>query len=146
SRGNKKQRPKKSNRHQKKSHRRSCHCFVFALLLTPCGLRIPFYLPYYTEEFCALFGRRHLSQASLPAQLIDTIPLPAGCPVVVVGATAFEAKQVRSAGGRRGWQWVVPLNPERRLAGAKPRPKVRDLYPQLCADDFCKVTFRLDVG
>jgi hypothetical protein len=145
-RGNTKQRPKKSARQQKTCHRRSCHCFVFALLLCPNGLRIPFYLPFYTQEFCALFGRQHHSQASLAAQLIDNIPLPAGSPVVVVGDTAFEAKQVRQACARRDWSWVVPLNPERRLAGAKPRPKVRSLYQQLQAADFRKVSFRLDQG
>jgi hypothetical protein len=146
SRGNTKPRPKQSSRKQKPVHRRSCHCFVFALLLTPHGLRIPYWLPFYTEEHCALFERQHLSQASLAAQLIDGIPLPAGSRVVVVGDTAFEAKQVRQACARRGWSWVVPLNPERRLAGPAPRPQVRGLYKQLTASDFRKVSFRLDQG
>jgi hypothetical protein len=93
-----------------------------------------------------LFGRQHFTQADLAAQLIDTIPVAQGTPVVVVGDTAFEAKQVRKACGRRAWLWVVPLNPERRLAGDKPRPKVRELYTQLHAHDFRKVSFRLDQG
>src|SRR5262245_59542625 len=42
SRGNTRQRPRKSDRKQKPAHRRSCHCFVFALLLTPQGLRVPY--------------------------------------------------------------------------------------------------------
>jgi hypothetical protein len=146
SRGNSKRRPRKSERKQKAVQRRSCHCFVFALLLTPCGVRIPYWLPFYTKEHCALFGLKHLSQASLAAQLIDTIAVPTGSRVVVVGDTAFEAKQVRQACGRRGWSWVVPLNPERRLAGQKPRPKVRSLYRQLNAADFRQVSFRLDQG
>jgi len=67
--------------------------------------------------------------------------------VVVVADTAFEAKQVRRSCDRRGWQWVVPLNPERRLAGKQgQRPKVRSLYEQLNAQDFCRVSFRLDQG
>jgi hypothetical protein len=146
SRGNTKKRPKKSNRNQKPVSRRSCHCFVFALLLTPSGVRIPYWLPFYTEEFCKQFGRQHLSQASLAAQLIETIPLPEGSRVVVVGDTAFEAKQVRKACSKRGWLWVVPLNPERRLAGETPRPKVNSLYQQLTAADFRKVSYRLDQG
>jgi hypothetical protein len=145
-RGNTKQRPRQSDRRQKPVQRRSCHCFVFALLLTPCGIRIPYWLPFYTKEHCALFGQQHRSQASLAAQLIDTIALPPGSRVVVVGDTAFEAKQVRKACARRGGSWVVPLNPERRLAGQKPRPKVRSLYQQLSAADFRKVCFRLDQG
>jgi hypothetical protein len=40
-RGNTRRRPRQSERHQQRVHRRSCHCFVFALLLTPSGLRIP---------------------------------------------------------------------------------------------------------
>ena len=146
SRGNTRKRPSRSGRHQKQHQRRSCHCFVFALLLTPCGLRIPFLLPFYTEGHCKLFGLEHQSQASLAARLIDSIAWPEGCPVVVVGDTAFEAKQVRKACARRGWSWVVPLNPERRLAGAKPRPKVRELYQQLTATMFRKVSFRPDQG
>jgi hypothetical protein len=145
-RGNTRARPKKSSRKQKQVHRRSCHCFVFALLLTPCGLRIPYWLPFSTEEFCAHFGRPHHSQATLAAQLIDGIALPRGSRVVVVGDTAFEARQVRAACARRGWSWVVPLNPERRLAGPKPRPPVRSLYPHLTADAFRAVSFRLDQG
>jgi hypothetical protein len=91
-------------------------------------------------------GWQHQSQASLAAQLIETIPVASGIPVVVVGDTAFEAKQVRKACAKRDWRWVVPLNPERVLAGGKPRPKVRSLYKQLSASDFSKVSFRLDEG
>jgi hypothetical protein len=91
-------------------------------------------------------GRQHLSQASLAARLIDAIALPATSRVVVAGELAFEARQVRQACARRGWSGVSPLNPERRLAGAKPRPKVRSLYEQLAAQDFGKASFRLDQG
>src|SRR5262249_15088571 len=145
-RGNTRQRPRQSDRRQKPVHRRSCHCFVFALLLTPGGLRIPYGLPFYTKEVCAARGLRHLSQASLAAQLVDGLPVPEGSRVVVVGDTAFEAKQARAACGRRGWSWGVPVNPERRLAGPAPRPQVRSLYPQLSADAFRKVSFRLGQG
>jgi hypothetical protein len=144
SRGNTKKRPKKSNRKHKHTHARSCHCFVFAVLLTPSGVRIPYWLPFYTKEFCKLFNRKHFTQADLAAQLIDSIAVPDNSRVVVVGDTAFEAKQVRKACDRRDWSWVVPLNPERRLAGNSPRPQVKSLYQQLQAQDFRKVSFRLD--
>src|ERR1700722_4001859 len=131
----------------KKSDQRSEHYFLSALLLTPNGLRIPYWLPFYTKKHCDVFGRKHATQADLAAQLIDSIPLPPGTPVVVVGDTAFEAKQIRQACGRRNWQWVVPLNPERRLAGKQgQRPKVRSLYEQLNVQDFRQVSFRLDQG
>ncbi len=144
--GNTQARPKQSSRRQNQHHRRGGHLFVFALLLTPQGLRIPYWLPYFTETHCQLLGRPHHTQADLAAQLIEALPVPAHCPVLVVGDTAFEAKQIRRACARRNWQWVVPLNPERRLAGGKPRPKVRSLYEQLHSSDFSQVSFRLDQG
>jgi Transposase DDE domain len=144
---NTQKRPRKSDRSQKKFHRRSEHCFVFAVLLTPQGLRIPYWLPFYTQQHCALFGRQHYTQADLAGQVLDGITLPPGTPVVVVGDTAFEAKQVRPACARRGWQWVVPLNPERRLAGQPgQRVPVRALSGPLQATDFRQVSFRLDQG
>src|SRR5262245_4982109 len=144
--GNTNPRPRRSGRRQNKHHRRGGHLFVFALLLCPCGLRVPYWLPFYTKGHCELFGLRHRTQADLAAQLVDAIPLPAGSRVVVVGDTAFEARQVRKACARRGWSWVAPLNPERRLAGEKPRPKVRSLYDRLQPCDFRQVSFRLDRG
>lgn len=65
---------------------------------------------------------------------------------MVVGDTAFEAKQIRKACAKRDWHWVVPINPERRLASVKPRPAVSSLYGQLQAQDFERVSFRLDQG
>jgi hypothetical protein len=46
SRGNTKQRSRKSNRKQKQHHRRSCHCFVFALLLCPKRSSYPLLSPF----------------------------------------------------------------------------------------------------
>jgi Transposase DDE domain len=146
SRGNCQPRAKKSQRKQKKNHPRGCHTFVFALLLCPCGLRIPYWLPFYTKEYCQLRGWRHQSQADLAAQLIRDIPLPQSVPLVVLGDTAFEAAQIREACAARGARWVVPVNPERRLATDKPRPKVLSLCQGLSAQEFRRVSFRLDQG
>ena len=146
SRGNTTARTRKSSRKQKKHHKKSCHTFVFALLLCPCGLRVPFWLPFYTQEYCQVRGWRHQTQADLAAQLITNLPLAEQVPVVVVGDTAFEAKQIRAACAKRHYHWVVPINPERVLAGAKPRPKVLSLVEGLKAQDFQKTSFRLDQG
>jgi Transposase DDE domain len=145
-RGNTKPRAKQSARQQQKVHRKSCHTFVFALLLCPCGLRIPYWIPFYTKEYCDRRGWKHQTQADLAAQLITALPLARSVPVVVVGDTAFEAKQIRSACARRNYQWIVPINPERRLAQAKPRPKVLSLIERLKGADFHKTSFRLDQG
>jgi hypothetical protein len=139
-------RPSNSSRKQKKTQRRSCHCFVFALLLTPQGRRIPYWLPFHTKEYCQLRGWHHQTQADLAARLITDLPLAKSVPLAVVGDTAFEAKQIRRACRQRDAHWVVPINPERRLAGAKPRPKVLSLCQQLKTQDFRRVSFRLDQG
>jgi hypothetical protein len=49
---NTQKRTRKSNRKQKKSPKRSCHCFVMGLLVTPSGIRIPYYKPFYTKTYC----------------------------------------------------------------------------------------------
>ena len=139
SRGNTKARPKKSPRKQKKSARRSCHCFVMGLLITPSGIRIPFWRPYYTKGYCAQKTLAYHTQTALAAELIRQLPLPPEARVVVLGDTAFEAQSIRAACAERNYTWIVPLNPERVLAGAKPRPKVKSLVPSLQADQLVRV-------
>src|ERR1700722_7209218 len=51
-RGEKPKRPKKNKQKQKKYAQRSCHCFVMALLITPSGIRLPFFVSYYTKACC----------------------------------------------------------------------------------------------
>jgi Transposase DDE domain len=135
-RGNHQKRPTRSGRHQKKHARCSCHCFVMALLLTPSGLRLPLFKSFYTREHCAELQRPFFTQTALAAQLIGAAAVPAGCPVTVLGDTAFEAQSIRSACAQQGYQWIVPLNPERVLEGPKPRPKVRSLVDRLVAEDL----------
>jgi hypothetical protein len=74
--------------------------------------------------------------------LIRALAVPPGARVVVLADTAYDAKVIRAACQERGYTWVVPLNPERVLAGAKPRPKVRTLLSALEPSQFAAV--RLD--
>jgi Transposase DDE domain len=135
--GNRKRQPRKGRRYHKyKYARKSCHCFVQGLLLTPGGIRIAFSKSYYTKEYCQAKGLPYRTQPEIAAQLIRELPLPEGAEVVVLGDTAFEAKCIRAACAERGYPWVVPLNPERVLAGKKPRRKVRLLVEDLSADQF----------
>jgi Transposase DDE domain len=136
SRANYRPRRKKGNRKNKKHAKRSCHGFVLGLLLTPSGLRIPCCRAYYTEGYCHSRQRPYRTQIALAADLIRQLAVPPAAEVVVLGDTAFEAADIRVACGERGWSWVVPLNPERVLAGPKPRPKVLSLVQQLSADRF----------
>ena len=136
SRANYRQRPKKGNRKNKKHAKRSCHGFVCGLLLTPSGLRIPCGRSYYTEGYCQDQKRAYRTQVQLAAELITALAVPEGAEVVVRGDTAFEAKEIRATCVARAWAWVMPLNPERVLAGDKPRPKVLSLVGTLSADRF----------
>lgn len=145
SRGNYRPRTKNSQRHQKKTPRRSCHAFVMALVLTPSGYRIPMCRCYFTKNYAAANGWAYQTQTQLAAELIRRAPIPATAEVVVLGDTAFDAKVIRAACAERGYSWVVPMNPERVLAGPKGnRPKVRSLVTGLSAKDVQAV--RLDPG
>jgi hypothetical protein len=135
--GNRQRRPRKGRRYQKrKLARRSCHGFVLGLLLAPSGLRIPCCRCYYTGTYCRDRGLAYRKQPELAAELIRALAVPAGAGVVVLGDTAFEAKVIRQACAERHFHWVVPVNPERVLAGDKPRPKVKSLSAGLSAEHF----------
>ena len=126
--GNRQRRPKKGRRHGKqKQARKSCHSFTAGLLITPSGIRIPYSCPYRTREYCEKKGLQHRTTAEAAADLIRQLPLPEEAEVIVLGDTAYDAEVVREACRDRRYTWIFPCNPERVLAGPKPRPKVRSL-------------------
>ena len=106
------------------------------LLITPSGMRLPFSVSYYTEAYCKAKKIAYHKQTELAAQLIRQLPLPPEVRVVVLGDTAFDAKAIRTACEERKFSWIVPINPERVLAGEKPRPKVSSLSEDLTADQM----------
>jgi hypothetical protein len=118
---------------------RQCHCFVMGLLITPNGVRIPFVKHYYTKDYCQQKKLTYHRQTELAAELIRELPLPAGTDIVVLGDTAFDAKFIQSACAERQCVWIVPMNPERVLAGPKPRPKVWSLASEFSADQFTPI-------
>jgi Transposase DDE domain len=142
-------RKKNSKRKQKKTPPRLNHVFVFGLLVSPqTGTRIPCVRPYYTEEYCqqrqaqARPGRpapAFATQADIAADMIRSVRVPAGSRVLVLGDTAFEAKQVRAACEQRGFDWITPANPERVLAGEKPRRRLTELGEGLDADGMARI-------
>ena len=142
-RSEKTKRPKKSKskskNKQKKHAQRSSHCFVMGLLITPSGIRLPFSVSYYTEAYCKAKKIVHRKQTELAAQLIRQLPLPPEATVVVLGDTAFDAEAIRTACEERKFSWIVPINPERVLAGEKPRPKVSSLSQNLTADQMVRL-------
>jgi DDE family transposase len=140
SRANYRPRAKKSQRRQKKYAKRSCHGFVMGLLLTPSGLRIPCCRCYYTEDYCQAKNKGYRTQTELAAELIHDLVVPKQAEVVVLGDTAFDAETIQTACAARQWTWIVPLNPERVLAGPKgARPKVWLLVKELRAQQFTPV-------
>jgi hypothetical protein len=136
SRANYRPRKKQSTRKQKKWAKRSCQGFVLGLLITPSGYRIPSCRCYYTKEYSQKKGLVYRTQTEWGAELIQQAPIPTGVRVYVLGDTAFDAACVRAACAQRGFSWIVPVNPERVLAGRKSRRKVRSLVTDLTAKDF----------
>ena len=118
---------------------RQCHCFVMGLLITPQGIRIPFVKYYYTKDYCEKKKLTYRRQTELAADMIRELPLPAGTDIVILGDTAFDAAAIQSACKDRRSVWIVPMNPERVLAGPKPRPKVWSLASAFSADQFTPV-------
>jgi hypothetical protein len=140
--GNRQRRPRKGRRYGKQKHtRKSCHSFTMGLLIAPSGLRVPFSIPHYTREYCRKKGLTHRTTAESAADLIRQLPLPEEAEVVVLGDTAYEAEVVRAACAERGYDWIFPCNPERVLAGGKPRPKVRSLLTDWSSWKLAPVRF-----
>jgi hypothetical protein len=145
--GNRQRRPAKGRRYNKYRHaKRGCHAFVWGLLITPDGRRIPSFLTYYTRDYCAKHQRPHFTQADLAAQLVRDVRVPAGAEVVVLGDTAFESRQLREACAERGFTWIMPANPERVLDGAKPRPKLWSLTKSFRSEMFAPIRLQLNQG
>jgi hypothetical protein len=151
---NKKAKQHKSKHTHKKSKAnqappRRNHVFVFGLLLSPkSGTRIPCFRPYYTEEYCqqqAAQGKRDqvvptfATQTDLAAGMIRDLRVPTGSRVLVVGDTAFEAKQIRAACKTRGFDWLTPANPERVLAGKTPRRRLDKVPEDFTAETMTRI-------
>lgn len=136
--GSRPRRPAKGRRYTKyKYAAKRCHCFVFGLLLTPAGTRVPFYKPYYERTYAQ---QKHLSfrtQAQLAAQIIDELPLPRDVRVIVLGDTAFDSKEIRKSCDQRDYIWIVPCNANRVFAGPrKKRQRVTSQISQLSKERF----------
>ena len=134
--GNRKRRPQKKRRYKKyKYARKGCHCFVFALLITPDGVRVPFYKPLYTRNYAKQKKVKHKTQAMLAGQLINELAVPAGTSVTVLGDTAFDSQVMRRACDLRGFYWIFPCNANRVFAGPRgKRPRVSSRISKLSND------------
>lgn len=146
SRANYKPRKKSSSRRQRKTTKHSCHAFVIGLLISPRGYRVPLMKSYYTKQFAQQQKLTFKTQAKLAAELILAAPVPPGAEVLVLGDTAYDAITIRKACEERGWQWIVPANPERVLQGPKPRRKLKELVEDLTPNDWSLIRFTANSG
>jgi SRSO17 transposase len=145
--GNRKRRRCQGRRYGKVVHnRKTIHMYVMGLLITPGGLRLPVSKSYYTKNYCENKKRPYRTQTELGAELIRELQVPSLARVTVLGDTAYEAKVIRESCAERNYTWIVPLNPERVLAGKKPRPKVRTLLSEMKADQFVPVRLNPNKG
>ena len=131
-RGEKRKRPKKSKSNQK-NRAAIVPLFRDGLADYPSGIGLPFSVSYFTKDYCKAKKIAFRKQTELAAELIRKLPLPPEARVVVLGDTAFDAEAVRTACEERKFSWIVPINPERVLAGKKPRPRVSSLSESLTA-------------
>lgn len=145
--GNRRRRPAKGRRYSKyRRATRGCHAFVWGLLITPDGRRLPSFRCYYTREYCQQHQQKHRTPADLAADLTRSLRVPVGAEVIVLADTAFESKQVRAACAERGFFWIMPANPERVLAGEKPRPKLWSLTTEFRSEKFATLRFQPNQG
>jgi hypothetical protein len=137
--------PRPCRRYKKyKYARKSGHCFVMGLLITPSGYRVPFFKPFYTQAYCQQTNRPFRKQTELAADLIRELPVPEGAEVVVLGDTAFDAAVIQQACQQREFSCITPANTERVLAGTKARAKVSSLVSGFKPSQF--QTIRLFAG
>ena len=137
--GNRARRPQQGRRYKKyKYAKKGCHCFVFGLLLTPQGIRVPFYKPLYTKAYAK--QKKLKRKAQLAAQIINELPVPQGISLTVLGDTAFDAQVMRQACDRRGFFWIFPCNANRVFAGPRgQRPRVHSRISKLSKDLFTAI-------
>jgi hypothetical protein len=132
---------------KKKIAYKKCHSFTFGLLITPSGMRIPFQIPHYTQEYCAEHGLVHRTTAEAAADMIRTLPLPPGAQVTVIGDTAYDAETVQQACVERGCTWIVPANPERVYQGQRgQRPKLRSRLKDWTSLSLRTIRLRASTG
>ena len=122
-----KRRRKKGSRYNKYKHAsKSCHQFIFCIVITPSGYRIPYYLPHYTDAYCKEHGIERISTTQTGARLVDQLKLPKGAEVYVMGDTAFDSAEFHRVCEAKGYYWINPVNSSRVFAGPSgKRPKVR---------------------
>lgn len=146
--GNRKRRPQKGRRYNKKKViPKKCHSFTFGLLITPCGYRIPFQIPHYTKEYCAEHNLQHQTTAQSAAELIRNLPVPKNADVIVLGDTAYDAHIVRQACDDQGYKWIFPANPERVYEGSRGnRPRLRSRLKDWTSLSLKTIRFRASTG
>lgn len=146
--GNRGRNPAKNRRYNKKKVvYKKVHNFTFGLLISPSGIRIPMEIPHYTQEYCQTHGIQHQTTAESSAQLIRTLPLPAGAEVVVLGDTAYDAEVVRNACDEKGYTWIFPANPERVYEGKTgQRPKLRSRLKDWTSLSLKTIRLRASTG
>lgn len=146
--GNRGRNPAKNRRYNKKKVvYKKVHSFTFGLLITPSGIRIPMEIPHYTQEYCQTHDIQHRTTAESAAEMIRTLPLPAGAEVVVLGDTAYDAEVVRNACDEKGYTWIFPANPERVYEGKTgQRPKLRSRLKDWTSLSLKTIRLRASTG
>ena len=140
----------KDRRRHKKSTKRSCHCFVMGLLITPGGLRLPLYRSYYTKSYIQAQNEKrakngkplleYRKQTQLAADLVRSAPIPDSAQVVVLGDNAFDADLFLETCEQKKYSWIVCMNHSRVLKQKKQQQqKVSSLAAVFKAEQFVPI-------
>ena len=126
--GNRGRRRAKGRRYNKKKVVfRKCHSFTFGLLITPSGIRIPFQIPHYTQEYAPSTASRIARRPKRPPTCSSRCPCryrrpKSWCWAIRLMMQGLSARHAFA----RGYLWIFPANPERVYEGPKgQRPKLR---------------------
>lgn len=108
------------SRHQHPRHRSAGnHAFLFGLLLTDRGGRLPWpRRSYYTKAYCQKKRKPYRSLNDLAAAMIRAVAVPDGVELPVVYDSAVDAQPVHRASRERGLREVFPLDPKRNLSAS----------------------------
>lgn len=138
----------KNKRYNKtKTASKTIHSFTFGLLITPSGIRIPCQMPHYTAEYSEQRKVPARTTAECAAEMIRTLPVPAGAKVIVLGDSAYDAQVVRESCEEKGYTWIFPANPERVFEGTKGnRPKLRSRLKDWTSLSLKRTRLRASTG
>lgn len=90
------------------------HTFIFGLLITDTGKRIP--LPrktWYTKQYCKKYKRQFVSMTKLMELIIEHAPIPGNVSLVVLVDEFFESQRLKQFCDSLSYTYICPVSSQR---------------------------------